>query len=240
MADQAETNNESIFNGESVTATPESTETIAPSGQSDSSAETLLQSIVAEDGRQKYSSVADALKALQHSQSFIETLKDEKAALTEEVSKRQSAEEVLEQLKQGNFNDEVATQSSEFDVTKIESLIEQKLRTAESQKAASLNVEQVKDSLTAKFGDKAEEIYIKAANDSGISLTQLNTLSATSPKAVLKLVGIDSEAPQSNFSTGSVNTQSLRPSAPTPSAKVTGGSTSAMVSAWRAARELSQ
>ena len=195
MADQA-SNNESIFNGESAAATTESTEASTPSGQTDSSAETLLQSIVAEDGRQKYSSVAEALKALQHSQGFIETLKGEKTALAEEVAKRKSAEEVLEQLKRGNNDDEVTTQPSEFDVTKLESLIEQKLRTAESQKAASLNVDQVKNSLTAKFGDKAEEIYIKAAQDSGISLTQLNTLSATSPKAVLKLVGIDSVAPQ--------------------------------------------
>ena len=156
------------------------------------------------------------------------------------MAKRKSAEEVLEQLKRGNNDDEVTTQPSEFDVTKLESLIEQKLRTAESQKAASLNVDQVKNSLTAKFGDKAEEIYIKAAQDSGISLTQLNTLSATSPKAVLKLVGIDSVAPQGSFSSGSVNTQSLRPSEPTVSAKVASGSTRDMVSAWRAAGQTPQ
>lgn len=239
MADQA-SNNESIFNGESAAVTPESTEANTPSGQTDSSAETLLQSIVAEDGRQKYNSVAEALKALQYSQDFIEALKGEKTALAEEVAKRKSAEEVLEQLKRGNNDDEVTTQPSEFDVTKLESLIEQKLRTAESQKAASLNVDQVKNSLTAKFGDKAEEIYIKAAEDSGISLTQLNTLSATSPKAVLKLVGIDSVAPQGSFSSGSVNTQSLKPTQATPSAKVKSGMTRDLVSAWKAAGELSQ
>lgn len=237
MADQAEN---SIFTGETATATPDDSSTATTSEQVASTAETLLASIVAEDGRQKYNSVAEALKALQHSQGFIETLKGEKSVLEEEVAKRKSAEEVLEQLKMGNNDEEVTTQPAELDVTKIESLIERKLQTAEQRKAASLNVDEVKNSLTEKFGDKAEEVYIKAAQDSGISLDQLNTLAATSPKAVLKLVGADTVPNTGGFSTGSVNTQSLKPTEAKPSAKAVSGTTRDLVSAWKAAGELVQ
>lgn len=231
MADQA--NNENIFNAEG-TVTPEPTATPAADP-----AATLLASIVAEDGRQKYATTEDALKALQHSQTHIQTIEAEAVALKAEVARRTAAEEVLEAIrKEATPNKEVTTPTPEFDVSKIDTLVERKLQAVAQQQTASHNTKQVTSAMTEKFGDQAEKVFIAAAEANSISLDQLNKLAAVSPQAVLKLVGMETAtrpAPVYNTS-GTVNTEAMRPAnTDTPSAKAKSGNTRDLVNAWKAA-----
>ena len=49
----------------------------------------------------KYSSVEDALKSVPHAQKHIQTLESELATLKEELSKRKTTEELLDEIKSG-------------------------------------------------------------------------------------------------------------------------------------------
>jgi len=228
MVDQTNT---SIFNQETATPVPE----ITPAPKEDPSA-TLLASILAEDGRQKYATVEDAIKSISHSQEHIRRLEQETAALNEEIARRKTAEEVLEEIKATKPVE--ATPSPGIDYSQVESLVDQRLQATEQRKVASDNTSKVVSVMSEKFGDKAEEVFIKTAQDSGISVDQLNALAASSPMAVLKLVGVEAKAESSApFSSGSVNTESLRsPASQTTSAKVPpGAGKDVLMAAWRAA-----
>lgn len=228
MVDQTNT---SIFNQETATPVPE----ITPAPKEDPSA-TLLASILAEDGRQKYATVEDAIKSISHSQEHIRRLEQETAALNEEIARRKTAEEVLEEIKATKPVE--ATPSPGIDYSQVESLVDQRLQATEQRKVASDNTSKVVSVMSEKFGDKAEEVFIKTAQDSGISVDQLNALAASSPMAVLKLVGVEAKAESSApFSSGSVNTESLRsPASQTTSVKVPpGAGKDVLMAAWRAA-----
>jgi len=228
MVDQTNT---SIFNQETATPAPE----ITPAPKEDPSA-TLLASILAEDGRQKYATVEDAIKSISHSQEHIRRLEQETAALNEEIARRKTAEEVLEEIKATKPVE--ATPSPGIDYSQVESLVDQRLQATEQRKVASDNTSKVVSVMSEKFGDKAEEVFIKTAQDSGISVDQLNALAASSPMAVLKLVGVEAKAESSApFSSGSVNTESLRsPASQTTSVKVPpGAGKDVLMAAWRAA-----
>jgi hypothetical protein len=226
MVDQTST---SIFE-----APPETPEDTTPAQSADPVA-TLLAGILAEDGRQKYATVEEAIKSVGHSQEHIRRLEQEAAALNEEVARRKSAEEVLTELQATKSSE--TTPSPELDYSQIEQFIDRKLTATEQSKVASGNTAKVIEAMTGKFGDKAEEVFLKTAQDSGISINQLNALAASSPLAVLKLAGVD-QAVFSNTarSTGSVNPGSLTPSTQQPNLVVpAGASKDIYMAAWRAA-----
>lgn len=242
MADQPET----VFSNDApeqtpVTETP--TQEVKPevTSQPDTAHADLLKSIVRDDGTQKYASVEDAITALKASQEFIETLKTENATYKAEVEKRATAEEVLAEIKA--TNEEEVTPSPEIDLSQIDALVDSKisdtLTAVEAQKLATDNVQSVIKAMTSKFGDKAEEQYIAAAEASGFTVDQLNDLSATNPKAVLKLAGLEDVSQGTPApSTGSINTEALQPVQSKPSAKLPQGATGKdYAAAWRAAGE---
>lgn len=198
---------------------------------------TEVQDLVGEG--KKYKSPEDALKSVPHAQEHIKTLEEEMVSLREELAKRRTAEELLDEIKSGAQTE--VTPSAEVNQDTIEEIVQRRLEQNELQKQAKTNADSVAHKFMSKYGDQAEAVYNQIAKDSGLSVQQLNNLASTSPNVVLKLAGIGSSEVQTpSKTTGSINTQALEntPKETQASARVPkGASTKDLVSAWRIAGE---
>jgi hypothetical protein len=224
--------NETIF--DSTTQESQATDTTSPSTfQIPTEASEFVGS------GKKYQSAEEALKSVPHAQKHIQTLEQEVQTLKEELVKRRTAEQLLDEMKSG-FANEQTTQAVGIDPDKIAEIVNQSLNLKERQRSEEANVGSVVSKFTEMFADKAEEVYNNIAKEAGLSVTQLNKLAASSPKAVLKLAGLDkSVATLPSKSNGTVNTQIFNQSnQQTTSSKVPkGASTKDLVNAWKAAGE---
>lgn len=186
----------------------------------------------------KYATVDAALKALPHSQSHISKLEAELATLREEVTKRKTTQELLDEIKSGIPQGET-TPKEGLNQDAVVKMVEQVINQKKQQETATANVSKVVASFKEVFGDQAEAQYNKLASDAGLSIADLNRLSATSPLAVLKLAGV-TKAPVAfpGKIKSDVNTQAMggQPNGE-PSAKVVGNSTKDVLSAWKIAGE---
>lgn len=191
------------------------------------------------DGK-KYNSAEEALKSVPHAQKHIQTLESELATLKEELSKRRTAEELLDEIKSG-IQPQATPAGTEFDQDKLLQLVDQTLEFKERQKSAKNNAESVASKFTEKYGTKAEEVYNTVARESGLTVQQLNSLAASSPKIVLKLAGLEgTSAPVAGKPTSSVNTEALNQKVDSSqlSARVKPGATTKdLVNAWKIAGE---
>jgi hypothetical protein len=193
----------------------------------------------------KYSTVDDAIKSVPHAQKHIQTLEQELAQVKADLAKRQTTEELLSELKTSGLSQGVPTDppsiSPEELSQRINDTVVKTLQQKEAQNIAQANAKQVTDVFISKFGDKAEEMFKKIAQESGLTVGNLNYLSATSPQAVLRLAGINSSKsePMVTKTNSSVKTDgNLSSNFDTSnlSAKVkSGASTKDMVSAWKVA-----
>ena len=226
MSDQ--TNDSTIFENKETQkeeTTQQSTEAnVAGEGKESTEQSTsnpladLLKSIQAPDGRQKYDSVEDALKAMPHAQTHIQTLEEENTSLKEQqealaaqLEKVNQLEETLKTMAQNSSTSEQP--SGELDEQKLAQIVETLLTKKETESKMKVNQEAVATTLVNKFGDKAEQMYNQKAQELGIPVSELNRLAGTSKAAVLAWFG---EAPASNISpsTGSINTEGFRETKP--------------------------
>jgi hypothetical protein len=191
------------------------------------------------DGK-KYSSVEDALKSVPHAQKHIQTLESELATLKEELMKRRTTEELLDEIKSG-VQPKENLQGVEFDQDKLMQLVDQTLEVKERQRLAKTNASQVAAKFTEKFGTEAETVYKSVARENGLSEQQLNSLAASSPNVVLKLAGLaEAKIAPVSKSSSSFNTQALtqKVDSSTLSARVKQGATTKdLVNAWKIAGE---
>ena len=196
----------------------------------------------------KYASPEEALSSIPHAQTHINRLEEESktkdeelAILREQVAKSTALDDVLDSIKSNQDNSGIPPQN-ELDETKVTSLVDSALQRNEAQKVAKGNVNSVVSKGIEVFGDKADEVYHKVAKDNGLSVDQLNKLSATSPQAVMKLMGIgDKISPMPIKSEGSVNTDAFNQnnSEPSESSNImgkTGLTTAEMVEGFRRAK----
>lgn len=214
MADQ------SIFdaNQNNPQVTPENKPTPTPSPASDNVAD-LLSQIKNEKGEQKYKTLEDALVGLQHSQSFIQTLRKEKQQVEEEVSSlRPVAEKVTElervvlQLTQPN-NAPAPTPAPAISEESIAQLVEQTLSKKQQAEVAKANIQAVSVAVQKEFGEQAEQVFYSKAEELGLSRAEVNQLAARTPQAVLKMLGITEvkQVPNAVPTRTSINTASLEP-----------------------------
>lgn len=225
--------NENIFDNQ----TPENQELVvnqAPQFQIPTEASELV------GAGKKYQSVEDALKSVPHAQKHIQTLETELANVKEELSKRATTEELLQEVRSG-LTREAPPQAVDFDQNRLSQIVEQTLDNKEKLRVAKSNAGSVVSKFTEKYGEKAEEAYLTIAKESGLTVQQLNSLAASSPGAVLKLAGLGNQqstpvaTPQ-----GTVNTQSVgntQTNANLTSRVPKGATTRDMVSAWKVAGE---
>jgi len=185
----------------------------------------------------KYQSVEDALKSVPHAQSHIQKLEDEMKQMREELSKRKTAEELLDEIKSQGFPEK--TSPAALDTDALSKVVENALSAREAQKKASQNIDSVVNAFNERFGEKGPEQYKLLAQESGLPLEYLNKLAATSPQAVMKLAGLENKQPTPGRTTSSINTTSMssQPSTGSIKVKMVGSSTKELVSAWRAAGE---
>lgn len=198
---------QSIFNQSESSTQPED-QTVVTDPQTNPTTPDPVSEYVGEG--KKYQTVEDALKATDHAQAHIANLEKEQAELREELSRRLTMDEALSKIKAEQDN--AGQPSVELDESKLEEIINSKLRSVEAQKTVATNINTVIEKLTAKYGDteKAREAYMTKANELGLSIESLNKLSGESPTAVLSMLGVDTKQeviPQTTQS--SVNTESF-------------------------------
>lgn len=186
----------------------------------------------------KYQSVEDALKSVPHAQKHIQTLESELASAREELAKRRTTEELLDEIKSG-IQPKNDIPSGEISQDTLLEVVSQTIELKERQKTAQQNAQFVAAKFTEKYGDKAEEMYKSIARESGLTEQQLNELSARSPGAVIKLAGFIPTQPNTPARPSStVNPEAVgNNSDPTQlSAKVKKGATTRdVIDAWRIA-----
>ena len=188
----------------------------------------------------KYQSVEDALSSVPHAQKHIQTLESELAEVKEELVKRKTTEDLLDEIKSGIVPQDT-TEPVQYNQDNLEQLVSQALENRDVQKTAHHNAKSVAAQFTEKYADKAEEVYNSIAKENGMTVEQLNGLSASSPDAVLKLSGLEKRSQGIEKSSGTVNTEALL-STPQDksglSARVKqGASTKDLVDAWKIAGE---
>lgn len=198
---------------------------------------TEAQELVGEG--KKYQSPEDALKSVPHAQKHIETLESELASVKEELTKRQTTQELIDELKSGSQPIENTTQSAEINQDSVMDLVNQTLTIREKKAQAESNAKSVAAKFTAQYGDKAESTYNSIAKELNVTVAQLNELASSAPSIVLKAAGLSAATAPVGNTTGSVNTEALTNTASPEalSAKVESGSTKDLLKAWGRAGE---
>lgn len=226
---------DTIFAGETPPAEP--AVTAAPSTPA---LPTEVAELVGEG--KKYRTAEDALKAIPHAQKHIMTLEEEAKQLREELAKRKTSEELLEEFKLSGIQTSPVTQQQTPPVD-VEAVVASVLAKKEAATTAQKNISTVVSTFQNTFGDKAkaEEMYNKVAEESGLSISALNSLAATSPEAVLRLAGITRKQTETTPGKvqGTVNAQAFgdKPNSELSARLKSGASTKDMVNAWRIAGE---
>jgi hypothetical protein len=216
----------------------ETTESTAPATSPSVSLPQEVQDLVGQG--KKYATAEDALRSVPHAQTHIKTLEGELQAARDELAKRRTAEELLDEIKSGMKAPETPSGNPITSDT-VAQLVDQQLARQAAQQTAAQNARQVVDAIKSSYGDKAEEFYVSLANDSGLSVDALNRLAATSPAAVLRLAGLTTktQTPPVGRLNSSVNTDHMRDTTQDVSnlsARVgSGATTKKMVDAWKIA-----
>jgi hypothetical protein len=163
---------------------------------------TLLSEIKREDGTQKYTSVEDALKSVKPSQEFIETLKSENAELKnklelykEKAERSITMEEILNTLsdKENESNKPNEQPSDKLDLQTLKTLFKQFSEEERTTEQQTHNLKSVDEAIMAKFKnkEKAAEFLTNKAKEIGVSTQYLKDISSHSPKAAIKLLGLE-------------------------------------------------
>jgi len=201
---------------------------------------TEAQELVGEG--KKYQSPEDALRSVPHAQKHIETLESELAEVKEELTKRQTTQELLDEIKSGIQPPATTYQEPEFNQDMLQNVVNKTLESKERERVSQQNAQSVAEKFTAKYGDKAETVYNSMALENGLTIQQLHNLAATNPRLVLKLSELAQPGEILNSKpTSSVNTEALRNQVEDTSqlsARVKQGATTKdLAAAWKIAGE---
>ena len=205
----------SIFNNDEQSTPAEASQS---GNEQASAADQLLGAIVNSEGKQKYASVEDALKATAAAQEHIRRLEEENTTFRQEVEKSTTLQSVLDAMKPREESEPVAPTSSigEDDVAQ---LLEGMLNKRETEATAKANVSKVTSAFVEKHGVEAEAKYYESATALGFTNSEINELAARNPAAVFKMLGIDDKpAPVANplrSSVGAGNLSDNKPQQPT-------------------------
>lgn len=174
----------------------------------------LLMGIKNEDGQPKYRTVEDALKALQHSQSFIDQLKNESAtaraeaeAARAEAARVAEIERSVQKLIEGQNQPPVSTTPQAVDENAIAALVQRTLAETQQKTTREQNLSTVVKKLQERFGAEADVKFYSKAQELGFTKAEINDLAAKSPAAVFQLIGItETGKPQASPFQSSFNT----------------------------------
>jgi hypothetical protein len=194
----------------------------------------------------KYATVELALASVGPAQDHLTKIESENAELRAANEKARSQEDLLADwnkqisAQQTSTPQPVATPAPTSEA--IGDIVAQQLAKQESDKLALANTKSVVASMTEHYGDaeKAKEAYISQAAALGLGVAGLNSLSAQSPAAVLKMLGLEKQSrPDPSPSRGGMNTEALNHQAPapaTPKSVMAGATSKSLQTAWDACR----
>ena len=206
---------QSIFNNDEQSTPAEASQS---GNEQASAADQLLSAIVNSEGKQKYGSVEDALKATAAAQEHIRRLEEENTTFRQEVEKSTTLQSVLDAMKPREESEPAAPTSSigEDDVAQ---LLEGMLNKRETEATAKSNVSKVTSAFVEKHGVEAEAKYYESAAALGFTNGEINELAARNPAAVFKMLGIDDKpaavANPLRSSVGAGNLSDNKPQQPT-------------------------
>lgn len=169
----------------------------------DKTPEEFMAELVGED--KKYKTAEEAVRALAHANHHISTLEGETHSLREQVSQAKTIDDVMARLAanqnpegKDTGSDDQSQQPPKQDGEDVEATVKRLLEQQTSAQTANSNKQSVIDAMTKQFGTKAGEIWDGVEKELGVDLEQM---SASSPSAVLKLLGVTGgQAPQQSGS----------------------------------------
>ena len=161
----------------------------------------------------KYKTSADIAKKIYHADTTIELMKkrlDEDHAeilrLRQETETKARLEDLVNQL--SNQKDKLTSSAQplanevkepQLDLSKIESLVAQKIQETESTKRAQENFNTVRDKLIERFGSNYQTAVKEQIDTLGISAEDFDAMARKAPKAVFRTLGLDQQQ-QDTFS----------------------------------------
>lgn len=200
---------------------PETTETEQPQEELNPY-ESLLKEITDPEGRPKYSSVEDALKANKHAQTHIQTLEQENKRFKEENTRMEELFEKLSSKEQQATTEEESATTAQSEspkpegeqqaVNKEDLFAEFEARMSQKQKEQieKQNKETAVQRLQAAYDDKAADAIKARAKELDVTPEFLLDMAATSPKAFYTTMGLaDKPKPKSEWHSSSVNSSAL-------------------------------
>lgn len=149
----------------------------------------MLANIKADDGRQKYNSVPDALNALDHSQKYIAQLQAQIKELEVKAAQNVTMEQVLERINQPKEQNQ--PQQAGLTPDDVMAILQQQ----EAKKKVEDNAATFVSKFKEIYGDKAQEVFYGKAAEMGLNSQQIESLVASSPQAVFTMFGITNTAP---------------------------------------------
>lgn len=165
-------------------------------------AEVKLDDLVGEG--KKYATVEELAKAYVHADHHISKVQAENNDLRVKAEAAKSVDDILAGLKgtQGQQEPEQKDDTQDPDKSStgqvdIEKLLEQKLAERDQQSTQAANKKAVIDALSAKFGNRAAEVFDAKEKELGVNLEEL---SATAPALVLQSFGVSEVSPSSSAS----------------------------------------
>ena len=117
---------------------------------------TEVQALVGEG--KKYQSTEDALRSVPHAQKHIETLESELAEVREELTKRRTTQELLDEVKSGVQPTATTVPVGELNQDSVMDLVNQTLSIREKQAKAKTNADQVAKAFTVSMVKKLKKL----------------------------------------------------------------------------------
>lgn len=159
----------------------------------------LLSNIKNEHGQPKYRTVEDALKGLQHAQSYIPEVKNELnqyksriAELEAHAVRSKELEALVADLTQKREPTPAKPADLVIDNEYISNSVKTQLEAFRQEERSTVNRAEVRSALVTRFGEeKAGELFIQKAKELGVSTEKLTQLASESPKAVLAMLGVN-------------------------------------------------
>lgn len=170
----------------------------------------------------KFKTVDELARGKWEADQFIERLKQEQAALREELNSRKRLEEVADLLSQQKSQSNEGPPPARDDGDKnntltpeqLEKMLEERLTKRERQQVRDRNINEVKQKLTETMGQNYAAKLEQEARNLGVTREYLTNLAADSPQAFYRLMGLDT--PRSQGTSVSPPPSSVNPAAFTP------------------------
>lgn len=175
----------------------------------------------------KFKDVQSLAKGKAEADMYIETLTRKLDALSEEVNKRKTAEEIADQLRSQMADRSSSSQEThqspvenendgqdKLSMADIEKLVEERLQKDKELSKAQQNVNQVNERLVKEYGASASKVLQDKAQELGVSVDYLKQQASVSPQVFYSLVGLNGQKQmQTNFvpPQSSMNTASNEP-----------------------------